>query len=72
MTRQFVLAVEAYYCLSTFFSSFGSLPYFSWLVTVIFFFLFHFLVWYVNVFLQLFSLFSELQAGLETGPIGIM
>ena len=76
MSRQFVLAVEAYYRLFTFFSFFRSLPYFSWLVAVIFFFLFLFLsiffMWCVNVFLQLFSLFSEPQAGLGTGPFGIM
>ena len=29
-------------------------------------------MWCVNVFLQLFSLFSKPQAGLGTGPIGIM
>ena len=51
MTRQFVLAVEAYYCLSTFFSFFVLclILFFSCLVAVIFFFLFLFLVYFLYV-----------------------
>ena len=65
-------------CLLSFpFSFFALFLFFSCLVAVIFFFqlllLVYFLYVCVNVFLQLlFSLFSEPQAGLGTGPVGIM
>ena len=51
MTRLFVLPVEAYYCLSTFFSFFVLclIFFFSCLVAVIFFFLFLFLVYFLDV-----------------------
>ena len=62
--------------MSTFFSFFRSLPYFFLArgCDFYFLFLFYFLFskWCVNGLLQLFSLFSEPQAGLGTGPIGIM
>ena len=51
MTRQFVLAVEAYYRLFTFFSFFVLclILFFSCLVAVIFFFLLLFLVYFLHV-----------------------
>ena len=49
MTRQFVLAVEAYYGLFTFFFPTFFALYFPWLVAVIFFFLFLFLGYFLHV-----------------------